>query len=118
MLSLNMATAGCRFSIGMIFSSEAEKDAFKLRVDSARRILFPYESTSQRPDNAALLNAMLDIVLSIPSTTPSTIQSTHSFLDTAGTCTIFINVSRLHNFVTYRHTPVRVGPKSCVYAHA
>ncbi|KAL5509124.1 hypothetical protein EMCRGX_G004425 [Ephydatia muelleri] len=68
----------------MTFSSEAEKDAFKLRVDSARRILFPYESTSQRPDNAALLNAMLDIVLSIQSTTPSTTQSTHSFLDTAG----------------------------------
>eukprot|EP00731_Ephydatia_muelleri_P037275 Em0434g1a len=71
----------------MTFSSVAEKDAFKLRVDSARRILFPYESTSQRPDNAALLNAMLDIVLSIQSTTPSTIQSTHSFLDTAGICT-------------------------------
>ncbi|KAL5487001.1 hypothetical protein EMCRGX_G019553 [Ephydatia muelleri] len=70
-----MATAaGCRFSLGMTFSSEAEKDAFKLRVDSARRILFPYESTSQRPD----------IVLSIQSTTPSTTQSTHSFLDTAG----------------------------------
>ncbi|KAL5517552.1 hypothetical protein EMCRGX_G003114 [Ephydatia muelleri] len=86
MLSLKMATAaaGCRFSLGITFSSEAEKDAFKLRVDSARRILFPYESTSQRPDNAALLNAMLDIVLSIQSTTPSTIQSTHSFLDTAG----------------------------------
>ena len=85
-----MATAGCRFSLGMTFSFEAEKDAFKLRVDSARRILFPYESTSQRPDNAALLNAMLDIVLSIQSTTPSTIQSTHSFLDTAGTCTILL----------------------------
>eukprot|EP00731_Ephydatia_muelleri_P022377 Em0014g968a len=81
------AAAGCRFSLGMTFSSEAEKDAFKLRVDSARRILFPYESTSQRPDNAALLNAMLDIVLSIQSTTPSTTQSTHSFLDTAGICT-------------------------------
>eukprot|EP00731_Ephydatia_muelleri_P002848 Em0001g2848a len=78
------AAAGCRFSLGMTFSSEAEKDAFKIRVDSARRILFPYESTSQRPDNAALLNAMLDIVLSIQSTTPSTTQSTHSFLDTAG----------------------------------
>eukprot|EP00731_Ephydatia_muelleri_P022271 Em0014g862a len=52
---------GCRFWLGMAFSSEAEKDAFKLRVDSARRILFPYESTSQRPDNAALLNAMLDM---------------------------------------------------------
>ncbi|KAL5496423.1 hypothetical protein EMCRGX_G012703 [Ephydatia muelleri] len=39
MLSLKMATAaGCRFSLGMTFSSEAEKDAFKLRVDSARRI--------------------------------------------------------------------------------
>ena len=59
----NMETAGCSFSLEMTFSSEAEKDAFKLRVDSARRILFPDESTSQRPDNAALLNAMLDIVL-------------------------------------------------------
>ena len=74
----------------MTFSSEAEKDAVKLRVDSARRILFSDESTSQRPDNAALLNAMLDIVLSIPSTAPSTIQSTPSFLDTAGTCTILL----------------------------
>ena len=44
-----MATAGCRFSLGMTFSSEAEKDAVKLRVDSARRILFPDESTSRRP---------------------------------------------------------------------
>ena len=54
-----MATVGCRFSLGMTFSSEAEKDAVKLRVDSARRILFPDESTSQRPDNAALLNARI-----------------------------------------------------------
>ena len=82
-----MATSGCRFSLGMTFSSE-EKDAFKLRVDSARHILFPDESTSKWPDNAALLNAMLDIVLSIPSTNPSSIQSTDSFLDTAGVCTI------------------------------
>ncbi|KAL5502884.1 hypothetical protein EMCRGX_G009733 [Ephydatia muelleri] len=51
MSSLNMAT----FSLGMTFSSEAEKDAVKLRVDSARRILFPDEwvITDARHDSSA-----------------------------------------------------------------
>ena len=96
-----MATAGCRFSLGMTFSSEAEKDAVKLRVDSARRILFPDESTSQRPDNAALLNAMLDIVLSIPSTAPFLLGHSRYMYYT------FINVSRPNNFITYSRHIIR-----------
>ena len=117
-----MATAGCRFSLGMTFSSEAEKDAIKLRVDSARRILFPDESTSQRPDNAALLNAMLDIVLSIPSTAPGPLHhSVHSFLLGHSRYVYYtlINVSRPNNFITYSrhtmyHTPVRVYAHACI----
>ena len=69
-----MATSGLRFTLGMTFSSQEEKDTFKAKIDAARRILFPEDSASKRPDNTALLNAMLDLVVSIPPTVPSTLQ--------------------------------------------
>lgn len=80
-----MATSGFRVTLGMTFSTEEEKDAFKRRLEDARSALFPEENVSKRPDNTALLNAMLDLVMANPSSvTTNTLQTPQSFLEAAG----------------------------------
>ena len=63
-----MATSSnFRFSFGVNFASQEDKDAFLHRLGEARRVL-------KQPDNTVLLNAMLDLVLAAPS--PATTGST------------------------------------------
>ena len=86
-----------RHCLGMTFSSQ-EEDTFKARIDAARRILFLEDSASKRPDKTALLNVMLDFVVSISPTVPSTLQPTQSFLETAG---IYNLRCTIHGCITF-----------------
>ena len=61
-----------RFSFGVNFASQEDKNAFLYRLGEARKIL-------KQPDNTALLSAMLDLVLATPSPATSTVAS--SFME-------------------------------------
>lgn len=54
------SSAAFRFSFGVNFASQEDKDAFLQRLCEARRVL-------KQPDNTALLSAILDLVLATPS---------------------------------------------------
>ena len=65
-----------RFSFGVNFASQEDKDALLYRLCEARRIL-------KQPDNTAQLCAMRDLALAAPS--PATSTGPSSFMETSYT---------------------------------